>query len=270
MSLPSDTPDVLKRILRRKAEIVAERNEQIGLRAFRDQVESADPPRGFVAALERAVGRGDAAVIAEVKRASPSKGLLRDPFDPPAIARSYRSGGATCLSVLTDEDFFQGADDHLRQARAAVDLPVLRKDFIIDAYQVFEARALGADCILLIVAALGDPALREFHELALDLGMDVLVEVHSEQELERALALEPPLLGINNRDLHTFETDIETTLRLRERVPDSVRLVTESGIHTAEEVARMRAGGVHCFLVGEAFMRAEEPGERLRELFTGA
>lgn len=270
MSLPDETPDILKRILRRKAEIVAERSEQLGLRAFREQVETADPPRGFAAALDRAVEAGEAGIIAEVKRASPSKGLLRDPYDPAAIARSYQAGGAACLSVLTDEDFFQGADEHLRLARGAVELPVLRKDFVIDAYQVFEARALGADCILLIVAALGDPALREFHELALDLGMDVLVEVHSEQELERALALEPRLLGINNRDLHTFETDIETTLRLRERVPAGTRLVTESGIHTAEEVARMRAHDVHCFLVGEAFMRAEEPGERLRDLFGGS
>ncbi len=270
MSRPAETPDILRRILRRKAEIVAERSEQMGLRAFRERVESADPPRGFAAALDRQVAAGSAGIIAEVKRASPSKGVLRDPYEPAAIARSYEAGGATCLSVLTDEDFFQGADEHLQSARAAVTLPVLRKDFVIDAYQVYEARALGADCILLIVAALGDPALHELHELGIALGMDVLVEVHDDAELERALALQPHLLGINNRDLHTFDTDIETTMRLRERVPPDVRLVTESGIGTAEEVAYLRRHGVHAFLVGESFMRAEEPGQRLRELFASA
>ncbi|MBA1147786.1 indole-3-glycerol phosphate synthase TrpC [Ectothiorhodospiraceae bacterium WFHF3C12] len=263
----SDTPDILKRILRRKAEIVAERSEQVTLQAFAKRVESADPPRGFRQALQSDIDAGRAGVIAEVKRASPSKGLLREDFDPAAIARSYQAGGASCLSVLTDEDYFQGSDDDLVRARAACELPVLRKDFIIDAYQVYEARALGADCILLIAAALGDAALAELHGLAGELGMDVLVEVHDEAELERALALSPPLLGINNRDLRTFETDIETTLRLRAKVPEDCLLVTESGIHTREEVAYMSDHGVHAFLVGEAFMRAADPGEALKAIF---
>jgi len=269
MAIPAETPDILKRILRRKAEIVAERSEQIGLKAFSTRVESAPAPRGFVDALRGRVDAGGAGVIAEVKKASPSKGVLRPDFDPEAIARSYERGGATCLSVLTDEDYFQGRDEYLQLARAATSVPVLRKDFIIDPYQVYEARALGADCILLIVAALGDPALQELYVLARELGMDVLVEVHSEEELERGLAISPRLIGINNRDLHTFETDVETTIRLRERVPDDVLLVTESGIHTREEVEYMRERGVHCFLVGESFMRAAEPGEKLRELFSG-
>ncbi|WP_435104967.1 indole-3-glycerol phosphate synthase TrpC [Arhodomonas sp. AD133] len=262
-----ETPDVLKRILERKAEIVAERSEQVGFKAFERRIAEASAPRGFRAALQAVVGAGGSGVIAEVKRASPSKGVIRDPYDPVTIARSYEAGGASCLSVLTDEDFFGGADTHLVQARAATSLPVLRKDFIIDPYQVYEARALGADCVLLIVAALGDTRLQELHGLAEDIGMDVLVEVHTGDELERALALRPRLLGVNNRDLHTFETDIATTIALRERVPPEVTLVTESGIHTAEEVSYMHQHGVHAFLVGEAFMRAAEPGEKLAELF---
>lgn len=263
----TDTPDILKRILRRKAEIVAERNEGATLQAFAKRVESAPPPRDFRGALQSDIDAGGAAVIAEVKRASPSKGLLREDFDPAVIARSYEAGGASCLSVLTDEDFFQGSDRDLELARSACELPVLRKDFIIDPYQVYEARALGADCILLIVAALGDSALAELHGLAGELGMDVLVEVHDAEELERAQKLSPRLLGINNRDLRTFETDIETTLRLREQVPPESLLVTESGIHTREEVAYMREHGVHAFLVGEAFMRAADPGEALKAIF---
>ncbi len=265
-----ETPDVLKRILERKAAIVAERSEQVGFKAFERRIAEASAPRGFRAALQAAVSAGGSGVIAEIKRASPSKGVIRDPYDPVTIARSYEAGGASCLSVLTDEDFFGGADAHLEQARAATSLPVLRKDFIIDPYQVYEARALGADCVLLIVAALGDTRLQELHGLAGDLGMDVLVEVHTGDELERALALRPRLLGVNNRDLHTFETDIATTIALREQVPPEVTLVTESGIHTAEEVAHMHEHGVHAFLVGEAFMRAAEPGEKLAELFGGS
>ncbi|PWG61265.1 indole-3-glycerol phosphate synthase TrpC [Sediminicurvatus halobius] len=261
------TPDILRRILQRKAEIVAERSEQIGLRAFSTRVEQAPPVRGFRAALEARIGAGDAAVIAEVKKASPSKGVLREAFDPAAIARSYEAAGAACLSVLTDEDFFQGRDEDLQLARGACGLPVLRKDFIIDAYQVYEARALGADCILLIVAALGDATLKELHLLGQELGMDVLVEVHDAEELDRALAIGAELIGINNRDLRTFETDIDTTLRLRERLPEEALVVTESGIHTAEEVAHLRRHGVHAFLVGEAFMREPDPGRKLAELF---
>ena len=262
-----DTPDVLRRILRRKAEIVAERSEQITLHAFETRVQRAPAPRGFLAALSRRAAAGEAAVIAEIKRASPSRGLLREDFDPAAIAGSYRRGGAACLSVLTDEDFFQGSDAHLQQAREAVSLPVLRKDFMIDPYQVYESRALTADCILLIVAALGDAALRELHDLATHLGMDVLVEVHDGDELERALSIGADLVGINNRDLRTFETSLDTTLALRSRVPEDVLLVTESGIHSPEDIATLRAAGVHAFLVGEVFMTAPDPGAKLAELF---
>lgn len=270
MNTPADTPDILRRILERKAEVVAERQTQMTTAGFAHQIEAASPPRGFRAALARRIDAGEAGVIAEVKKASPSKGVLRADFDPAEIAASYARGGAACLSVLTEADFFQGADAHMQAARAACPLPVIRKDFIFDPYQVHEARALGADCILLIVAALGDTALRELHALGQQLGMDVLVEVHDDQELDRALAIEPDLIGINNRDLRTFDTDIETTTRLAQRVPPGVLLVSESGIHTAEEVAYLREQGVHAFLVGEAFMRAEEPGDRLAELFGGA
>ena len=261
------TPDVLKTILRRKAGEVAERSQALSLGALSQQVADLPPPRGFVSSLRDRIAAGDPAVIAEVKRASPSQGVIRADYDPAAIARSYEAAGAACLSVLTDVDFFQGADEHLRAARGAVGLPVLRKDFVIDAYQVYEARVLGADCVLLIVAALGDASLMELYTLARELGMDVLVEVHDAEELERALALGPNLVGINNRDLRTFHTDIGITLELRSRVPDNCLLVTESGIHAREEVDRMRANDVNAFLVGESFMRAPEPGAKLRELF---
>jgi indole-3-glycerol phosphate synthase len=259
--------DVLQRILARKREEVAERQRLLPEREVSALADIADPPRGFMAALQERIGQGEAAVIAEIKKASPSKGLLRPDFDPAAIARSYAAHGAACLSVLTDVDFFQGADAYLRQARAACTLPVLRKDFVIDPYQVYEARALDADCILLIVAALDDAALSEFHRLASSLGMDVLVEVHDGGELERALDLDAALIGINNRDLRSFETRLETTLDLRARVPAGVLLVTESGILAPEDVERMRAADVHAFLVGEAFMRAEDPGAALTRLF---
>jgi indole-3-glycerol phosphate synthase len=206
-------------------------------------------------------------VIAEIKKASPSKGLLRADFRPADIAQSYERHGATCLSVLTDEEFFQGCDEYLQQARAACALPVLRKDFTMDAYQVYEARALGADAILLIVAALGDTQLRKLTELAAELGMDALVEVHDAAELERALALPTPLIGINNRDLRTFHTSLETTLNLLGEIPADRVVVTESGIHAPADVARLRARGVNVFLVGEAFMKADNPGGKLQELF---
>jgi indole-3-glycerol phosphate synthase len=263
----TDTPDILKRILARKIEEIDERNRTLGLRELEQRVADADAPRGFINALEQKLNAGLAAVIAEIKKASPSRGLLREDFDPAQIAVSYEKGGAACLSVLTDVDFFRGADAYLQQARAACTLPVLRKDFTIDPYQVYEARVLGADCILLIVAALGDAMLLELLQLAGHLGMDALVEVHDEAELERALAIPARLLGINNRDLRSFETSLDVTLGFLDRIPDDRIVVTESGIHTVEDVALMRSHGVHTFLVGEAFMRAPEPGEKLRELF---
>jgi len=259
--------DILQHILARKIEEIRERSAQIGLAELSARVADLPPTRGFAAALEAKVEAGSPAVIAEVKKASPSKGVIRADFDPAAIARSYAAGGAACLSVLTDADFFQGSEAYLQQARAACDLPVLRKDFTIDPYQVYEARAIGADCILLIVAALGDASLLELALLAAELDLDVLVEVHDEDELERALEIPAPLIGVNNRNLSTFETSLDTTLRLQGRIDDGRLLVTESGIHTPADVARMRAAGVGAFLVGEAFMRAADPGAELARLF---
>ncbi len=262
-------PDILQKILKRKAEEITERNAALSLRELSKRIESASPPRGFYGAIEARIQVGQAAVIAEIKKASPSKGLLRADFQPVEIAASYERHGAACLSVLTDRDFFQGGDAHLQQARAACTLPVLRKDFIIDPYQIYEARVLGADCILLIVAALGDPQLHEFAGLAMHLNMDVLVEVHNAEELERALALNTPLVGINNRNLRTFETNLDTTLDLLKDIPDDRIVVTESGIHSIADVALMQAHGVHAFLVGEAFMKSADPGQGLAQLFGG-
>ena len=262
-----DTPDILKKILARKAEEVRAGSAQTPLAELYRQALAADGPRGFVAALRRRVAAGESAVIAEVKKASPSKGVLRDPFEPAAIARSYEAGGAACLSVLTDRDFFQGDADYLRQARAACALPVLRKDFMIDPWQVVEARAMGADCILLIAAALSDGLMAELHALARKLGMDVLVEVHDRDELQRALALDVEMIGINNRDLRTFEVSLDTTLDMLEQIPDDRLVVTESGILEPSDVARMRGAGVQTFLVGEVFMRADDPGAALKALF---
>lgn len=263
----NDIPDILQKILRRKSGEIIERAERLNIRDLSRKAEGASAPRGFVQQIESRIKAGSPAVIAEVKKASPSKGVLREAFDPPAIATSYEQGGATCLSVLTDVDFFQGADSYLQSAREACGLPVLRKDFTIDPYQVYEARVLGADCILLIVAALGDATLRELAELADHLGMDALVEVHDELELERALRLPTPLIGVNNRNLRTFETRLETTLSLREKIPEDRLVVTESGIHTQQDVALMLDNGVNAFLVGEAFMKADDPGKKLAELF---
>ena len=265
----TDTPDILKRIVARKEEEVAERAARIGVDELRGRLAQAPAPRGFVEAIRKRLADRAPAVIAEIKKASPSKGVLRQDFRPAEIAAAYERGGAACLSVLTDIDFFQGADEYLQQARAACALPVLRKDFIIDPYQVHEARALGADCILLIAACLEDGRMQELADLAVELGMDVLVEVHDGGELERMLPLGLPLVGINNRDLRTFETRLETTLDLLGCIPEGSIVVTESGIHTADDVARMRAAGVHTFLVGEAFMRADDPGEQLARLFFG-
>ncbi len=263
----SDTSDILKKILARKHEEIAERSRQLSLRELAQRVEDWSPPRPFLERLEQTIAQGQPAVIAEIKRASPSKGLLRDPFLPADIARSYAAAGATCLSVLTDHDFFQGHEDYLQEARSACDLPVLRKDFIIDPYQIYEARLIGADCILLIVAALDDDALRQLAQLAAELAMAVLVEVHDAEELDRALALDCRLIGVNNRNLRTFETRLETTLNLLPRIPADRIVVTESGIHSPADVALMREHGVHAFLVGEAFMRADDPGAKLAELF---
>ena len=263
----SDTPDILKKILARKREEVAARKCSVGLAELQQAAALATPVRGFQSRLQEKITAGQAAVIAEIKKASPSRGILRETFDPEQIAVSYERGGAACLSVLTDVDFFQGSDAFLQQARAACRLPVLRKDFIIDPYQVYEARALAADCILLIVAALDDVMLLELLQLAGHLGMDTLVEVHDAVELERALVIPAPLLGINNRDLRSFETTLDTTLGFLEQIPDDRLVVTESGIHTVDDVELMRSNGVNCFLVGEVFMKAPEPGEKLAELF---
>ncbi|WP_448244614.1 indole-3-glycerol phosphate synthase TrpC [Pseudoxanthomonas mexicana] len=259
--------DILTTILARKADEIAERSARVSLADLRARVADAPPTRGFADALNAMIAQGDPAVIAEVKKASPSKGVIRPDFRPADIAVSYEFGGAACLSVLTDVDFFQGADDYLHQARDACTLPVLRKDFTVDPYQVYEARALGADCILLIVAALDDGQLVDLSGLAMQLGMDVLVEVHDIDELERALQVPVPLVGINNRNLRTFEVSLDTTLAMKDAVPKDRLLVTESGIVVPEDVATMRDAGVNAFLVGETFMRAEEPGEALRQLF---
>ncbi len=260
--------DILKTILSRKTEEIAERSRRVSLQVLRERAATAESIRNFAGALRAKLSAGLPAVIAEIKKASPSKGLLREDFDPPAIARSYERHGAACLSVLTDADFFQGCEAYLQQARAACGLPVLRKDFIIDPYQVYEARVIGADCILLIVAALDDSALRELAQLAAELHMDVLVEVHDAGELQRALALNTPLIGINNRNLRSFETRLETTLDLLEHIPADCIVITESGIHSRDDVALLRGRGVNAFLVGEAFMRAPDPGEALAKLFS--
>jgi len=259
--------DILKKILARKVEEIRDRSARVALAELSSRAHDAPPTRAFAAALEGKIEDGLPGVIAEIKKASPSKGVMRPDFDPAAIARSYAANGAACLSVLTDADFFQGSEAFLAAARGACELPVLRKDFTIDPYQVYEARAIGADCILLIVAAVGDAALVELALLAAELGLDVLVEVHDEEELERALAIPAPLIGVNNRDLRTFETTIETTLRLAPSIPYDRLLVTESGIRTPDDVARLRAEGIEAFLVGETFMRADDPGAALAKLF---
>ncbi len=263
----ANPPTILRKILARKREEVAERTARASVPVLEQQAAAQPPARGFAAALQARVAAGDAAVIAEIKKASPSKGVIRPDFHPAEIAGSYERGGAACLSVLTDIDFFQGADHYLQQARAVCELPVLRKDFTVDPYQVVEARAIGADAILLIVAALDDDQMRELAITAKEHALDVLVEVHDRAELERALELGAPLIGINNRDLHSFETRLETTLELLPYIPEGHLVVTESGIHTVEDVALVRNHQVFGFLVGEAFMRAAEPGEKLREMF---
>lgn len=263
----TSTPDILKKIVARKHEEIAERSARVSQAELAEGLAGVDAPRGFVDAMQAKVDANLPAVIAEIKKASPSKGVLREDFRPAEIARSYAQGGAACLSVLTDVDFFQGADAYLKQARAACALPVIRKDFIVDPYQVVEARAIGADCILLIAACLDDAQLHGLNDLAHELGMDVLIEVHDGGELGRALQTENRLIGINNRDLRTFDVSLQTTLALLDRIPAGRLVVTESGILTPPDVRLMRAHDVHAFLVGEAFMRAQDPGARLAELF---
>lgn len=263
----SSAPDILKKIVARKREEVAERAARRSLAELASAAAGAARPRGFADALAAKIAESQPGVIAEIKRASPSKGLLREDFRPAAIAGSYARDGAACLSVLTDRDFFQGSEAALEEARGACALPVIRKDFIVDPYQVYEARAIGADCILLIAACLDDAELRDLNALAAELGLDVLVEVHDGAELERALQVPGRLIGVNNRDLRTFSVALETTLELLPRIPSERLLVTESGIHSRADVQRMRAAGVNAFLVGEAFMRAPDPGEALRALF---
>jgi indole-3-glycerol phosphate synthase len=261
------TPTVLNRIIDRKFEEVAERSARRSIAQLQAEIASASQPRGFVAAMEAKLAAGQSAVIAEIKKASPSKGVIREDFHPAEIARSYEHGGAACLSVLTDADFFQGSEAYLQQAREACSLPVIRKDFIVDPYQVYEARAIAADCILLIAAALDDAQLAQLNALAHELGMDVLIEVHNAEELQRILPLGNRLVGINNRNLHNFETSLDNTFSLLAQIDENRIVVTESGIHSADDVAAMRQHNVDAFLVGEAFMRAAEPGEKLAELF---
>jgi indole-3-glycerol phosphate synthase len=261
------TPTILTRILARKDQEVAERRQAVSETDLLALGEQQSAPRGFIEALNTRMATGDAAIIAEVKKASPSKGVIREEFHPSDIAKSYAQGGAACLSVLTDADFFQGHEDYLIAARDVCSLPVIRKDFITHGYQVAEARAIGADCILLIVAALDDARLRDLHQQSNALGMDVLVEVHDADELARALALDLKLVGINNRNLHTFETSLNTTLDLLPGIPEGGTVITESGIHTRDDVELMRDHNVNGFLVGEAFMRESDPGLALKRLF---
>ena len=259
--------DALDKIMAHKADEVAHAKRSFSLADVEAKADDQAPVRGFFAAMQQSLNNNRSAVIAEVKKASPSKGVIRPDFNPAAIAESYQKYGASCLSVLTDTEFFQGSAAYFEQVREASTLPMLRKDFMLDDYQVFEARAMQADCILLIVAALEDGLMQDLAGRSLELGMDVLVEVHNAQELERGLRLEMPMIGINNRNLRNFETSLHTTLDLLSDIPDDVVVVTESGIHQNDDVALMREHKVNSFLVGEAFMRADEPGEKLAELF---
>lgn len=259
--------DILNKIVAVKREEVAAGLKRKSLQTMRADAESRVLTRDFVGAMRTQIAAGRSAVIAEVKKASPSKGVLRADFIPADIAQSYAEHGAACLSVLTDQQFFQGCNDFLKQARASCDLPVLRKDFMVDAYQIYESRVLGADCILLIAACLDDAQMADLETVAHSLDMAVLVEVHDRAELDRALKLKTPLVGINNRNLRTFDVSLETTLSLRQEVPDDRLVVTESGIVSTDDVKRMREAQIHAFLVGEAFMRAADPGEALATLF---
>lgn len=261
------TPTILRTIIERKWEEIAYRRSRTPTADLKAQAGDQPPARDFAGALRRQIGQQLPAVIAEVKKASPSKGVLREPFEPPAIAKSYEKGGATCLSVLTDRDFFQGSEEYLVAARAACGLPVIRKDFMVDPYQVYESRAIGADCILLIAACLTRDQMQEMEGIAHEIGLDVLVEVHDGEEMDDALTLRTPLVGINNRNLHTFEVSLDTTFDLHERISADRLTITESGIMNREDVLAMTDRGIYGFLVGESFMRAKEPGEKLGDLF---
>ena len=261
-----NTTDILATILEYKREWVAARKESLPPKQLKQGARDIGPCRGFYNSIRAAIENGRPAVIAEIKKASPSKGVIRPDFDPAGLAVTYSEAGAVCLSVLTDEKFFQGSDLHLQQAGAATGLPVLRKDFIIDPYQVYEARVIGADCILLIAAALDDALMQELAATAADIGLDVLVEVHNREELERALLLRTPLIGINNRNLHTFETSLQTTLDLLPDMFPDRTVVTESGIHSKADIELMRSRDVHAFLIGEALLKADDPGAQLREM----
>jgi len=263
----NDTPDILKKIVCRKYEEIGIRKSYRRLSELKSVAQAIGRTRGFVDAILSKLEMGLPAVIAEIKKASPSKGVIREILDPSQVAKSYEAGGAACLSVLTDVDFFRGSDQYLQLARGACSLPVIRKDFIVDEYQIYEARVMKADCVLLIVAALEKNKLIELNALALELGLDVLVEVHNLDELETALLLPNTLIGINNRDLHSFEVCLDTTISLLDSIPDDRVIVTESGIQNREDIAKMRQVGVNAFLVGESFMRAPLPGEKLRDLF---
>lgn len=264
----TDTPDILKKILARKAEEVSSRKQRLPIETLKDIISDTENPRGFAAALQNKVQSKKPAIIAEIKKASPSKGVIREDFKPLEIARDYAMNGATCLSILTDKDFFQGSEAYLQKARESCPLPVLRKDFMIDPFQIYESRALGADCILLIVAALKDDKMHELANITHELGMDVLVETHDADELKRALTLDTPLIGVNNRNLRTFETSLQTTLDLQQNIPTDRLLITESGIHTQDDVQLMLDNNIYTFLVGEAFMKADSPGKKMRELFS--
>ncbi len=263
----STKTDVLQKIVRHKQLEIKQRSERDPFDVLQARVADMSPCRGFIESLQTSIVAGKDAVIAEIKKASPSKGVIRGDFQPVEIAQSYQRGGATCLSVLTDEEFFQGHDDYLQQVREVVTLPILRKDFILTPYQVYETRSLGADCLLLITAILDDQQLAELYHLASELGLDVLLEAHNEEELQRALTLQPRMIGINNRDLKTFTTSIDTTIKLRKQVPEDCIVITESGIQRKADVKHLREYDIHAFLVGEGLMKAEDPGQQLRELF---
>ena len=263
----TNTPDILKKIISRKEQEIDARVKLKPIEKIIEIAKDASPVRGFIDSMKTRLANNEPAIIAEIKKASPSKGLIREDFDPAKIAQSYQAGGASCISVLTDIDFFKGSDAYLRQARAACDLPVIRKDFIIDPYQVYESRMMGADCILLIVSVLDNMKLNQLYSLARALGMDVLIEVHDEEELLRSLPLEAELVGINNRNLRNFDTSLHTTIDMLQQIPEGRIVVTESGIHKADDVTLMRDNNVNAFLVGEAFMRADSPGVALKELF---